>query len=35
MLAAHYALLYPRALDRLVMVNPIGLEDWSRSHCPA
>ncbi|WP_298955247.1 alpha/beta hydrolase [uncultured Methylobacterium sp.] len=34
MLAAHYALLYPRALDRLVMVNPIGLEDWSRKGLP-
>ncbi len=34
MLAAHYALLYPRDLDRLVMVNPIGLEDWSRKGLP-
>ncbi|MEH3146542.1 MAG: alpha/beta hydrolase [Methylobacterium frigidaeris] len=34
MLAAHYALLYPRETGRLVMVNPIGLEDWSRKGVP-
>jgi len=30
MLAARYALLYPDATERLALVNPIGLEDWSR-----
>ena len=28
MLAARYALQYPDAVTRLVLVNPIGLEDW-------
>ncbi len=28
MLAARYALQYPDAVERLVLVNPIGLEDW-------
>jgi pimeloyl-ACP methyl ester carboxylesterase len=28
MLAARYALQYPDAVSRLVLVNPIGLEDW-------
>lgn len=28
MLAARYALQYPGAVERLVLVNPIGLEDW-------
>lgn len=28
MLAGHYAVAYPEATDRLVLVNPIGLEDY-------
>jgi pimeloyl-ACP methyl ester carboxylesterase len=28
MLAVRYALLYPEEVDKLVLVNPIGLEDW-------
>jgi len=28
MLAARYALMYPAQTERLVMVNPLGLEDW-------
>ncbi|MDP4023240.1 alpha/beta hydrolase [Methylobacterium sp. NEAU 140] len=34
MLAAHYALLYPKDVGQLVMVNPIGLEDWSAKGVP-
>ncbi len=34
MLAAHYALLYPKEVEQLVMVNPIGLEDWSAKGLP-
>ena len=34
MLAAHYALLYPDATERLVLVDPIGLEDWSAKGVP-
>jgi pimeloyl-ACP methyl ester carboxylesterase len=34
MLAAHYALLYPKAVERLVLVNPVGLEDWSAKGLP-
>lgn len=34
MLAAHYALLYPKEVAQLVMVNPIGLEDWSAKGVP-
>ena len=34
MLAAHYALLYPKAVAQLVLVNPIGLEDWSAKGVP-
>lgn len=34
MLAAHYALLYPHDVERLVLVNPIGLEDWSAKGVP-
>lgn len=30
MLATRYALLYPEQVDKLVMVNPIGLEDYLR-----
>lgn len=31
MLAARYALMYPKNVTRLVLVNPIGLEDWKTS----
>lgn len=34
MLAARYALMYPSATARLVMVNPIGLEDWKAQGVP-
>jgi len=30
MLAARFSLLYAPRVERLVLVNPIGLEDWSR-----
>ncbi len=35
MLAAHYTLLYPDDVRQLVMVNPIGLEDWYAKGVPA
>lgn len=28
MLATRFALMYPDAVDKLILVNPIGLEDW-------
>jgi pimeloyl-ACP methyl ester carboxylesterase len=28
MLATRYALMYPERVEKLVLVNPIGLEDW-------
>ena len=34
MLATRYALLYPESTDRLLMVNPIGLEDWKALGVP-
>ncbi len=34
MLAAHYTLLYPDDVSQLVMVNPIGLEDWYAKGVP-
>jgi len=34
MLAVRYALMYPDALDRLVLVDPIGLEDWKARGVP-
>ena len=34
MLATRYALLYPRQVERLAMVNPIGLEDWKALGVP-
>jgi pimeloyl-ACP methyl ester carboxylesterase len=34
MLAARYALSYPEATERLVMVNPLGLEDWKAEGVP-
>jgi pimeloyl-ACP methyl ester carboxylesterase len=34
MLALRYALMYPRDLTGLVVVNPIGLEDWKAKGVP-
>ncbi|MGS0893407.1 alpha/beta fold hydrolase [Burkholderia stagnalis] len=34
MLAIRYALMYPKATDQLVLVNPIGLEDWKALGVP-
>lgn len=34
MIAARYALMYPEAVSRLVLVNPIGLEDWKALGVP-
>jgi pimeloyl-ACP methyl ester carboxylesterase len=34
MLAAHYALIYPDDVSHLVLVNPVGLEDWSAKGVP-
>jgi pimeloyl-ACP methyl ester carboxylesterase len=34
MLATRYALMYPDAVSRLVLVNPIGLEDWKALGVP-
>jgi pimeloyl-ACP methyl ester carboxylesterase len=34
MLATRYALQYPRQVERLVLVNPIGLEDWKAKGVP-
>ena len=34
MLATRYALLYPSATQKLVLVNPIGLEDWKALGVP-
>jgi pimeloyl-ACP methyl ester carboxylesterase len=34
MLAMRYALLYPQGLRGLVLVNPIGLEDWKAKGVP-
>jgi len=34
MLAMRYALAYPAQLDALVLVNPIGLEDWLAEGVP-
>jgi pimeloyl-ACP methyl ester carboxylesterase len=34
MLAAHYALAYPDDTGELVLVDPIGLEDWSAKGVP-
>ena len=34
MLAARYALMEPEATEALVMVNPIGLEDWEAEGVP-
>ena len=34
MLAARYALMYPNEVSALVLVNPIGLEDWKALGVP-
>ena len=34
MLAARYALSFPDATEKLVMVNPLGLEDWKAKGVP-
>ena len=34
MLATRYALQYPAATERLLLVNPIGLEDWNAEGVP-
>ena len=35
MLATRYALMFPDEVEQLVMVNPIGLEDWKAEGVPA
>ncbi len=35
MLAVRYALMYPEEVDQLVLVNPIGLEDWKAKGVPS
>lgn len=34
MVATRYALMYPEDLESLVLVNPIGLEDWAAKGVP-
>lgn len=34
MLATRYALMYPDSVEKLVLVNPIGLEDWKAKGVP-
>lgn len=34
MLAMRYGLMYPESVDQLVLVNPIGLEDWKAKGVP-
>jgi pimeloyl-ACP methyl ester carboxylesterase len=34
MLAVRYALMYPAQVEQLVLVNPIGLEDWQDEGVP-
>ncbi len=34
MLATRYALMYPQQTQKLVLVNPIGLEDWKAKGAP-
>jgi pimeloyl-ACP methyl ester carboxylesterase len=34
MLAIRYALMYPEAVERLALVDPIGLEDWKAKGVP-
>jgi len=35
MLAVRYALMYPRETEQIVLVNPIGLEDWKAKGVPS
>jgi len=35
MLATRFALMYPEAVEKLVLVNPIGLEDWKALGVPS
>lgn len=35
MLAVRYGLMYPRETEQLVLVNPIGLEDWKAKGVPS
>lgn len=35
MLAIRYALMYPQATEKLVLVDPIGLEDWKAKGVPS
>jgi pimeloyl-ACP methyl ester carboxylesterase len=35
MLAIRYALMYPHETQQLVLVNPIGLEDWKAKGVPS
>jgi pimeloyl-ACP methyl ester carboxylesterase len=35
MIAVRYALMYPSETERLVLVNPIGLEDWKAKGVPS
>jgi pimeloyl-ACP methyl ester carboxylesterase len=35
MLAVRYALMFPQATEQLVLVNPIGLEDWKALGVPS
>ncbi|MGY2046962.1 alpha/beta fold hydrolase [Methylobacterium sp. JK268] len=34
MLSARYALMFPDAVEQLVMVDPLGLEDWQQKGVP-
>src|SRR5690606_472649 len=34
MLAVRFALNYPQSVEQLVLVNPIGLEDWQAAGVP-
>ena len=34
MLAVRYALMYPQSVEQLVLVSPIGLEDWKAKGVP-
>src|ERR1035438_7314622 len=35
MIAIRYALMYPKETEQLVLVNPIGLEDWKAKGVPS
>lgn len=35
MIAVRYALMYPKETEQLVLVNPIGLEDWKAKGVPS